>query len=82
MSSVDRIMIPVTIIITFIAIIPFIAPVGLFENFTITTTQDVTQQPTPSQKNDNVYFQGFDDNIEEAKQSVRDLLAEHEAANP
>ena len=57
MSSVDKIMIPVTIVITFIAIIPFIAPGGLFENFTITTTQDTIQQPTPSQKNDSVYFQ-------------------------
>tara|TARA_B100000029_G_scaffold30063_1_gene28828 strand:- start:341 stop:586 length:246 start_codon:yes stop_codon:yes gene_type:complete len=81
MSSVDKYMIPVTIVITFLAVIPFVAPGGLFD-ITIDEEKPMKPKISPSQINDSNYFKGLDENVEDAKQAVRDLLAEHEAANP
>ena len=37
---------------------------------------------TPSQSNDDTYFEQLDENLKVAKQNVRDLMAEHEENNP
>ena len=44
---------------------------------------EITQYvPNNSHETDKIYFEQLDENIKEAKQSVRDLMAEHEANNP
>ena len=87
MARVDNIMIPVTVFIVFMAVIPFLAPSDLWfgqegsggVKAIDKIIQDISKQ---GQVNDKLYFDQLDNNIEEAKEKVRDLMAEHEAANP
>lgn len=83
MTSLDKIMIPVTISIVVAALVPFVAPdINWQELDTPKIFPNAAISQTPSQTNDDIYFKQFDNNVEDAKQTVRDLLAEHEAANP
>ena len=84
--GIDSYMIPITISICLIAIAPIIAPdmnwseVEEWNTPKIFPNAAISQ--TPSQSNDDVYFEQLDENIESVKQQVRDLMAEHEANNP
>ncbi len=78
--SVDRVMIPITIVITFVAIIPFL--IGDYPVQSIWQEDDTSYVPTESQNNDELYFEQLDENVKDAKQTVRDLMAEHESNNP
>lgn len=83
MTSLDKIMIPVTISIVAAALVPLVAPdINWQELDTPKIFPNAAISQTPSQTNDDIYFKQFDNNVEDAKQTVRDLLAEHEAANP
>ena len=76
-------MIPVTISIVAAALVPFVAPdINWQELDTPKIFPNAAISQTPSQTNDDIYFKQLDNNVEDAKQIVRDLLAEHEAANP
>ncbi len=78
---IDNIMIPVTIVITFVAVIPFL--IGDYPMQDLWQQDEITQYvPNSSYETDKVYFEQLDENIKEAKQTVRDLMAEHEANNP
>ncbi len=76
--SIDSYMIPITITICLIAIAPLVAP-GI----------DWNEYETPKifpnaavSMNDKEYFENLDENIENTKQTVRDLMDEHEKNNP
>ena len=78
---IDNIMIPITIVITFVAVVPFL--VGDYPMQDLWQQDEITQYvPNNSYETDKIYFEQLDENIKEAKQSVRDLMAEHEANNP
>ena len=78
---IDNIMIPITIVITFVAVVPFL--VGDYPMQDLCQQDEITQYvPNNSHETDKIYFEQLDENIKEAKQSVRDLMAEHEANNP
>ena len=78
---IDNVMIPITIVITFVAVVPFL--VGDYPTQDLWQQDEITQYvPNNSYETDKIYFEQLDENIKEAKQSVRDLMAEHEANNP
>lgn len=78
---IDNVMIPITIVITFVAVVPFL--VGDYPMQDLWQQDEITQYvPNNSYETDKIYFEQLDENIKEAKQSVRDLMAEHEANNP
>ncbi len=84
--GIDSYMIPITISICLIAIAPIMAPDmnwGDVEEWdTPKMFPNAAISQNPSQTNDEAYFQQLDENIEVAKQQVRDLMAEHKANNP
>lgn len=71
---IDHYMIPITITICLIAIAPFIAP-------DLNFTTEVLIIPESEEKTKQ-YFQTFEENINNTKENIRDLMAEHEANNP
>ncbi len=83
MSSIDSYMIPITISICLIAIAPIVAPD--WDQLVQETNDWDTPKIFPNaaiSMNDKEYFENLDENIENTKQSVRDLMAEHEKNNP
>ena len=77
MAKIDRWMIIVTIGIALGAIAPFIAPTIEWDRDIATVERDQIAKET-----DDRYFSNVAEKVEEAKEKVRDLMAEHEAANP
>ena len=78
---IDNVMIPITIVITFVAVVPFL--VGDYPMQDLWQQDEITQYvPNNSYETDKIYFEQLDENIKEAKQSGRDLMEEHEANNP
>ncbi len=84
--NIDSYMIPITISICLIAIAPIIAPDMDWDEIEEWNTPKIFPNAaisqTPSQSNDDMYFEQLDENLEATKQSVRDLMAEHEENNP
>ena len=79
--GIDSYMIPVTIAICLVALAPFVAPdLNLLQE---------DEKPKPkatklisSQEKSEQYFKSLESNIEDTKDTIRDLMAEHEANNP
>lgn len=78
--GIDSYMIPVTIAICLVALAPFVAPdLNLLQE----------EQPKPkavklvsSHEKSEQYFKSLENNIEDTKDTIRDLMAEHKANNP
>ena len=79
--GIDSYMIPVTIAICLVALAPFVAPdLNLLQE---------DEKPKPkatklisSYEKSEQYFKSLESNIEDTKDTIRDLMAEHEANNP
>lgn len=77
MSLIDSYMIPITITICLILLAPIVAVDML----------GIEQEPFIERQNESVtmekqYFIGLEKNINETREGIRDLMAEHEANNP
>lgn len=77
MSLIDSYMIPITITICLILLAPIVAVDML----------GIEQEPFIERQNESVtmekqYFIGLEKNINETREDIRDLMAEHEANNP
>ena len=78
--GIDSYMIPVTIAICLVALAPFVAP-------DLNLLQEEQPKPKatkiiPSHEKSEQYFKSLENNIEDTKDTIRDLMAEHEANNP
>lgn len=76
MSLIDSYMIPITITICLILLAPIVAVDML----------GIEQEPFIERQNESVtmekqYFIGLEKNINETREGIRDLMAEHEANN-
>jgi len=79
MSLIDSYMIPITITICLILLAPIVAVDMLgIEQEPFKSLKQSSSQP----KTEDVYFIGLEENINETKENIRDLMAEHEANNP
>tara|TARA_B100000029_G_scaffold489810_1_gene547949 strand:- start:947 stop:1192 length:246 start_codon:yes stop_codon:yes gene_type:complete len=81
MNGIDKAMVPVTIGIVIVALIPFMGIISL-PGGEGGSDLPILPKPEPSKQNDEIYFKGLEKNIEEAEEKVRDLMAEHKANNP
>lgn len=80
MSGIDKTMIPLTIAICLVAIAPIVAPdLNLIneqsEPFSVNKIQE-------SEIKSEQYFENLENNMEDTKEIIRDLMAEHQAKNP
>ncbi len=77
--GIDSYMIPITIVICLVALAPFVAP-------DLNLLQEERELPKPkiipSHEKSEQYFKSLENNIEDTKDTIRDLMAEHEANNP
>ena len=80
MIGIDKAMVPLTIGIVVVALIPFMGIVSLPGGEG--SDLPILPKPEPSKQNDEIYFKGLEKNIEKAEEAVRDLMAEHKANNP
>ena len=76
MASIDNYMIVITIGIVLLALAPFFSPTIEWEK------EKAVERVAQAEITEKKYFDGLNENIEEAKEKVRDLMAEHEEANP
>jgi len=76
MDSIDNYMIVITIGIVLLALAPFFSPTIEWEK------EKAVERVAQAEITEKKYFDGLNENIEEAKEKVRDLMAEHEEANP
>ena len=76
MARIDNYMIVITIGIVLLALAPFLSPTIEWEK------EKAVERVAQAEITEKKYFDGLNENIEEAKEKVRDLMAEHEAANP
>ena len=76
MARIDNYMIVITIGIVLLALAPFPSPTIEWEK------EKAVERVAQAEITEKKYFDGLNENIEEAKEKVRDLMAEHEAANP
>ena len=72
-------MIPITITICLVAIAPFVAP---DMSFLGEQEQKPINKIPASQEKSKQYFDKLEDNFENTKDSIRDLMAEHKENNP
>tara|TARA_B100000029_G_C17543506_1_gene947587 strand:- start:386 stop:619 length:234 start_codon:yes stop_codon:yes gene_type:complete len=77
MARIDNYMIIITIGIVLLALAPFFSPTIEWDREVATVEREQIAKET-----DERYFSNVAEKIEEAKEKVRDLMAEHEAANP
>ena len=75
--GIDSYMIPITIAICLVALAPFVAP-----DLNITQEQPKQKMIPESEAKSQQYFKSLENNIEDTKDTIRDLMAEHEANNP
>jgi hypothetical protein len=80
MSGIDKTMIPITIAICLVAIAPIVAPdLNIIkeqsEPFSVNKIQE-------SEIKSKQYFENLENNVEDTKEIIRDLMAEHQAKNP
>jgi len=76
MARIDNYMIVITIGIVLLALAPFFSPTIEWEK------EKAVERVAQAEITEKKYFDGLNENIEEAKEKVRDLMAEHEEANP
>ncbi len=76
MARIDNYMIVITIGIVLLALAPFFSPTIEWEK------EKAVERVAQAEITEKKYFDGLSNNIEEAKEKVRDLMAEHEEANP
>ena len=76
MAKIDNYMIVITIGIVLLALAPFFSPTIEWEK------EKAVERVAQAEITEKKYFDGLSNNIEEAKEKVRDLMAEHEEANP
>ena len=76
MARIDNYMIVITVGIVLLALAPFLSPTIEWEK------EKAVERVAQAEITEKKYFDGLNENIEEAKEKVRDLMAEHEAANP
>ncbi len=78
--GIDSYMIPITIAICLIALAPFVAPdLNLIQE---QPKQMGLEKIPESEAKSQQYFKSLENNIEDTKDTIRDLMAEHEANNP
>lgn len=78
MSLIDSYMIPITITICLILLAPIVA----VDMLGIEQEPFKSLKQSPSQPKTEEYFIGLEENMNETKENIRDLMAEHEANNP
>ena len=76
MARIDNYMIVITIGIVLLALAPFFSPTIEWEK------EKAVERAAVGELTEKKYFDGLNENIAEVKEKVRDLMAEHEAANP
>ncbi len=78
--SIDSYMIPITISICLISIAPFIAPeMNLLQT---TPFEQPVSKIQESEDKSKKYFDKLEENVKDTKETIRDLMAEHNENNP
>ena len=76
MARIDNYMIVITIGIVLLVLAPFFSPTIEWEK------EKAVERAVVGELTEKKYFDGLNSNIEDVKETVRDLMAEHEATNP
>ena len=76
MARIDNYMIVITIGIVLLILAPFFSPTIEWEK------EKAVERAVVGELTEKKYFDGLNSNIEDVKETVRDLMAEHEATNP
>ena len=76
MARIDNYMIVITIGIVPLVLAPFFSPTIEWDK------EKAVERAAIGELTEKKYFDGLNENIAEVKEKVRDLMAEHEAANP